>query len=240
MKNTDVEKNLIPIPSKEVAMIKYPYDLGQEYKFVKNLKYEQEPNTEKATIEKSEDKFILFRPELKKLYNFLQSEVDFYVTNILGSEMKLRINSSWVQKQVKGSVLEKKKSVSIVNGCFYINIPDDKTPLSLETYNCLGVREDFFIDAESSDLVLWDNQLSHYLDENKNEETRYSVAFTTSYEEQFEFSLALVSAEKNPEEGITLVAQKNIMGEAPVSNINTKVKYIHSNKTGWHNQNQTR
>ena len=37
MKNTDVEKNLIPIPSKEVAMIKYPYDLGEEYKFVKNL-----------------------------------------------------------------------------------------------------------------------------------------------------------------------------------------------------------
>ena len=50
---------------------------------------------------------------------------------------------------------------------------------------------------------------------------------------QWPLPLALASAEKNPEEGITVVAQKNIMGEAPVSNINTKVKYIHSNKTGW-------
>ena len=93
MKNTDVEKKLIPIPSKEVALIKYPYDLEKEYEFVKNLKYERDQKTEKSTIEKSEDKFILFRPELKKLYNFLQSEVDFYVTNILRSEMKLRIKT---------------------------------------------------------------------------------------------------------------------------------------------------
>jgi len=229
MKQTDLEKKIVPIPAQEVSVSKYPYDLKEEYEFVKNIKYDKQSSPEDPRIQTSEDKFILFRPELKKLYKFLQNEVDFYVKNILRSDVKLKINSSWVAKQVTGSRTEPHVHVSVVDGCFYINVPDNTTPLGLDTYNCLGVREDFFIDIKNGDLVLWDNELSHFVPQNNNKETRYSLAFNTSYAEQFEFSLALAEAEKNPEQGITLEAKKNIMGEVPGETTDTIIKYIHKN-----------
>jgi len=228
-KKNKIEIGTIKLPAQEVLVSKYPYDLKKEYDFVKGIDFDIQSVPEDPRIQTSIDKFILFRPELKKLYEFLQKEVDFYVLNVLRSNnVKLKINSSWVAKQVNGSRTEPHVHVSVVDGCFYINVPDKTTPLGLDTYNCLGVREDFFIEIENGDLVLWDNELSHFVPQNNNKETRYSLAFNTSFEEQFDFSLALYDASKK-DKSKDVKYLKNIMGEAPGETTDTIIKYIHNN-----------
>jgi len=227
MKKNKIERNVVSLPLQEVGIANYPDSLDKEFEFIKGIEYDKDPNPDDPRIQTSIDKFILFRPELKKLYKFLQREVDSYVENILHSSTKLKINSSWVAMNNNGGRCEPHTHVSVINGCFYINVPDDKTPLILDTYNCLGVREGFDISVKNNDLVLWDNKLSHWVPSNKNKETRYSLAFNTSYAEQFEFSLALAEAFNNPNSDVKNI--KNNKGEVPSETTDTIIKSLHSN-----------
>lgn len=225
MKKAEIEKKIIPIVSQEVGLVQYPYDVSKEVEFIKNLKYEHNDPAERDEDSKSThtnvkislDKFVLNRPELKKLYEFCQDQVDSYVEKVLHSPAKLKINSSWIAMNETGSKTEPHIHSSVVNGCFYVNVPDDTTPLVLNVHNCLDVRQFFEIPIKCKDLVLWDNQLSHWVPENKNKETRYCLAFNTSLKEQFDFSLALAEAYKNPNSPIRDI--KNHKGEAPAQGV---------------------
>lgn len=224
---TEVTQRIIPLPAQEVGISEYPYDLKEELEFVKTIGFDDQSTPEDPRIKTSLDKFILFRPELKRLYKWCQERVDDYVKNVLYSSVKIKINSSWVAMQVSGSRTEPHVHVSIIDGCFYLNVPDDKTPLMLDTYNSLGVREDFEVPIKTKSLVLWDNVLSHWVPVNNNKETRYSLAFNTSLEEQFNLSLALGDAEKNisyPKNEIN-----HIEGLTPGENTDTIIRYIHTN-----------
>lgn len=217
----EIKRKIIAPPVQEIAVINYPFDLTKELEFIKKIDFDEQGTPEDPRIQTSIDKFILWRPELKKIHKFLQEQLDYYVENVLGSRVKLLIQSSWVAKQVSGSRTEPHVHQSIIDGCFYLNVPDKKTPLALDTYNCLGVREDFFIEIGNGDLVLWDNKLSHWVPQNNNKETRYSLAFNTSNKEQFDFTLELANAYNNPNSNVKKVTNKygTVRGEDTETNI---------------------
>jgi len=202
MKKTELDKRTLPIDVQEVGVVQYPYDIDKEFEFIKKMDYEpanelKEDGNDKnldARVRTTVDKFILYRPEFKKLYEFFQDQLDNYVKHILGSEKILKIGSSWVAMMEHGQWTEPHTHISIVNGCFYVNVPDDKTPLILDTYNCLNEREDFTIPIKEKDLVLWDNELSHWVPENTNKETRYALAFSTISESEFEHHITLTNS----------------------------------------------
>jgi len=223
MKKNKIERNVVSLPLQEIGVVKYSDSLDKEFEFIKSV--EMEPNDPSKELKKSthtkvyvsKDKFILNRPELKKIYQFCQEQVDSYVDNILHSSTKIKINSSWIAMNKTGSKTEPHVHSSVVNGCFYINLPDDTTPLVLNIHNCLDLREFFPLPIENKDLVIWDNKLSHWVPENKSKHTRYSLAFNTSLAEQYEFSLALAEAFNNPNSDVKNI--KNNKGEVPTQGV---------------------
>ena len=204
-KQTELKKTLLPIAVQEVGVVQYPYDIDKEFEFIKTLDYEpanelshQGNHNIKARVRTTVDKFILYMPEFKKLYEFFQEQVDDYVKEVLGSDKILKIGSSWIAKMEQGTWTEPHTHISVVNGCFYVNVPDNETPLTLDTYNCLNAREDFSIAVKEKDLVLWDNDISHWVPENKNKETRYAIAFNTLPLSEFQHHITLTnSLQKN-------------------------------------------
>ena len=195
-------RRVITIPIQEIGVVKYKKDLSSEYEALKNLEYETAAELETSGLDEdlstrvrtTIDKFILYRKEFKTIFKWLQEQVDDYVLNVLGSSRKLMIGSSWGAQMEPGQWTEPHTHISIINGCFYFNLPDNSTPLTLDTYNCLGVREDFKIEIEEKDLVLWDNKISHWVPKNKSKETRYALAFNTVSDNEFEHNLVVANS----------------------------------------------
>jgi hypothetical protein len=154
-----IERKIIPLPLKEVGIVKYPYDMTKEIEFIKNLKYENnDPDEEESHLKSthtdikiSYDKFVLHRPELKKIFQFCQEQLDSYVDSVLRSSTKLKINTSWIARSDQGSIIEPHVHNSIICGCIYFQVPDDTTPIVLNVHNCLDVREGFPMEITKGD-----------------------------------------------------------------------------------------
>tara|TARA_R110000824_G_scaffold271068_2_gene459594 strand:+ start:472 stop:1110 length:639 start_codon:yes stop_codon:yes gene_type:complete len=206
MEKTEIKRKIINIPLQEVGIVRYPYDMCEETEIVKNLEYttEDEPD-----IQISYDKFILHRPELKRIFKFCQEQVDSYVKEVLRSPAKLKINTSWIVRSKTGGIIDPHVHNSIICGCLYFEVPDDTTPLILNVQNCLDETQAFDMPIQKGDLVIWDNKLSHWVPQNNNSTTRCSLAFNTSLKEQFDFSLALSEAYKYPNSNIRRVDNTN-------------------------------
>ena len=118
--------------------------------------------------------------------------INNYTKSVLYSDKKIKLSESWIAKTQKGQATEPHTHESIINGSFYFNVPDDKTPLVFDTYNCLGERCDIPIKINKGDLVLFPNELSHWVPENLNNEDRYCFAFNTISEYDFNKMVSLV------------------------------------------------
>ena len=189
MKNfTDFKKKLTPLSLVAVQTIKYSNDFNKEYEYIKNLEYK---HLLKNRVNTSVNEYVIQETPLKKLYDFFTESINNYTHSILQSEKKIKISESWTTRAKKGESTEPHIHTSIVNGVFYFNVPDEKTPLIFNTYNCLDERYDIPIKVSKGDLVLFPNELSHWVPENPNKENRYCLAFNTISEEAFNNSVAL-------------------------------------------------
>jgi len=198
---------LIPISLMAVNIIKYPNDFSEESEYIKNIQYASAQELELSDIGKTDleksgrvnirvktsvDKYVVHSEPLKKLYDFFTHAINDYTKNILNSDKKLKISGSWISKSQKGEWTEPHTHLSTINGVFYFNVPDDTTPLMFDTYNCLEERYDISIKVKEGDLVLFPNELSHWVPTNKNEKDRYCLAFSTIPETEFNRSVSLV------------------------------------------------
>lgn len=218
MEKTEIKRKIINIPLQEVGIVRYAYDMSEETEIIKNLEYEDNYADEKiegetdTEIQISYDKFILHRPELKRIFKFCQEQVDSYVEEVLRSPAKLKINTSWIARSKTGSIIDPHVHNSVICGCLYFELPDNTTPLMLNVKNCLDEIQAYDMPIQKGDLVIWDNKLSHWVPQNNNNTTRYSLAFNTSLKEQLDFSLALSEAYKYPNSNIRRI--DNTKGES--------------------------
>ena len=172
-------KHTIPITSEDIGLTVYPKSTHNEFDFIKNIEYEQASQLKESgqydlasRVETSKEKFILFKEELKLLYIFMQSSLDDYVKEVMGSDKKVHISSSWVARNKKGQWTEPHTHQSIINGVMFTS----KVPV------------------KKNQLVLFPNSLEHWVPKHKDKETRYCVAFNTQIDEHFKFGQAQYKA----------------------------------------------
>ena len=182
------KKQLTPLSLIAVQTIKYSNDFNKEYEYIKNIEYK---HLLEKRVDTSVNEYLIQEKPLKKLYEFITNSINNYTENVLYSKRKIKISESWTTRAKIGESTEPHTHTSIVNGVFYFNVPDDKTPLIFNTYNCLDERYDIPIKVSKGDLVLFPNELSHWVPENPNKENRYCLAFNTISEEQLNNSISL-------------------------------------------------
>ena len=194
-------KHTIPITSEDIGLTVYPKSTHNEFDFIKNIEYEQASQLKESgqydlasRVETSKEKFILFKEELKLLYIFMQSSLDDYVKEVMGSDKKVHISSSWVARNKKGQWTEPHTHQSIINGAFYFNSPGKSSPFCVNVYNDLRVMFTSKVPVKKNQLVLFPNSLEHWVPKHKDKETRYCVAFNTQIDEHFKFGQAQYKA----------------------------------------------
>lgn len=206
----EFKTNLQPIATIATQITKYENDFSKELEYIKGLEYASTQELQNKTTEKkvdlreegyvntmvrtSVDNYVLHKKPLKKLKDFFTEALNDYTKNVLYSETKLVIVNSWISKSSKGDLTEPHTHLSVVNGVFYFNVPDDQTPLIFDTYNCLGERYDVVNNIKTGDLILFPNELSHWVPVNPNKEDRYCLAFSTIKEHEYERMKSIVKS----------------------------------------------
>lgn len=195
---------IIPIISQEIGLITYPNNIDKEFEFIKKLEYEQAAQLKesgqfdlKSRVETSKEKFILYKKELNLIYSFMQDSLDNYVKDIMGYDKKVHISNSWVARNKKGQWTEPHTHESTINGAFYFNVPGDSSPFCVNVYNELRVKYSSKISVKKNQLILFPNSLEHWVPKHTHKETRYCIAFNSSIDEHFKFSLKMANEYNN-------------------------------------------
>jgi len=180
---------LFPIP---VLISKYEKNLSEELEYVKNLEYNlSSQETQKIYSKQSSDTFLLDKPELKNIREFIDSQINFYVNEILECSNKLKITQSWANITDKGKKHhEHRHPNSIVSGVFYFQINKSLPPIefrnknnelysfSIKKHNNFNA-ETFLLPLETGELILFPSTLYHGVPENVSTTPRISLAFNT-------------------------------------------------------------
>jgi len=190
---TDDLFQLFPTP---LFITRYPYDYSKELEFIRNSEC-RKPNGEsdnETTIHynrQSENTFVLDSPELVNIRNWIKSQIDQFVRNIMGSDDKLVITQSWFNKAGKGeSHHEHIHPNSIVSGVWYPQINEKLPPiqfrdsnigpnqLSVTQYNQFNSAT-FMLPLKMGELLIFPSTLSHSVPINQSDEERISLSFNT-------------------------------------------------------------
>lgn len=180
---------LFPIP---VLISKYEKDFSEELEYVKRLEYNlTDPESQKIYSKQSSDTFLLDRPELKNIREFIDLQINFYVENVLECSNKLRITQSWANIIESGKKHhEHWHPNSIVSGVFYFQINKNLPPIqfrnkktekyafTIKNHNNFNA-ETFLLPLDSGELILFPSTLYHSVPENGVETQRISLAFNT-------------------------------------------------------------
>ena len=174
-----LEYNLFPTL---VMLFKYEQDFSKEFKYIKNIEY-------KNTI--SNNKYLLYEPELKNLKQFFHEAINFYMEEKFKSNQKIAISQSWATALEKDQGFDDHDHPnSLINGCFYFSVDSSTPPLTLmknqqaNLYPYISDNSEynmgtFDIHAGPGQLVLFPNTLFHKVGKSKSDLTRRSVAFNT-------------------------------------------------------------
>lgn len=165
----------------------YEKSIFEELKFIENLDYKE--NIQGLT-RISKDFFILNRPELTSLKNFIEHQVKLYIKNIYGSDDEVVITQSWVNKAKKGDFHQNHiHSNSLISGVFYPLLDNCLPPImfnkftreiSLNTTEKNKFNSDIYkLNLKSKNLVLFPSNITHGVPINKSNSLRYSLAFNT-------------------------------------------------------------
>lgn len=183
--------NLFPTP---VAM----FSLDREITKIELdvlMSQEQRPNTGNTT---SSNSYVLNRPELFSLRQFMQDSLDQYLSEVVQSldTYRLRITQSWTN-YTKNNQFHHRHSHpnSIISGVFYAktdpNIdkiyfydPRPKFPLSVQTRDFnLYNSASWWLEALPNRLMIFPSFLEHSVEQLKDyQEERISLSFNTFYQ----------------------------------------------------------
>ncbi len=187
--NKDELLSLFPEP---VFISAYPYNYEKELEFIKSFICEKENKTgEIHHNRQSIDTFVLNRPELSKIKEFIQNKIQEYSKKIIKSRKDLVITQSWINKSVRDEYhQEHTHPNSIASGVFYFVSKDDMPPvlfrrknhreisLSVDEYNDFNSsRRTIYL--KSGDLIIFPSNMIHGVPPNNTDNERISLAFNT-------------------------------------------------------------
>ena len=191
--NGDELMQLFPTP---VLICQYPINYDKELEWIDGQECRKENKggglgTTTHYNRKSEDTFVLDRPELSNVRAFIEAKLHYYVTEIMASEDKLIITQSWLNKSKKGeSHHEHVHPNSMISGVWYPQIHEQLPPiqfrskqqrdvaLSTKAYNTFNSAT-FMLPMKKGELILFPSNLTHSVPANQSDEERISLSFNT-------------------------------------------------------------
>tara|TARA_B100000965_G_C19537488_1_gene734063 strand:- start:207 stop:974 length:768 start_codon:yes stop_codon:yes gene_type:complete len=182
---------LFPTP---VLICPCPFEYGVELEWIKQQdtrKKNKNSETGQHFNRQSEDTFILDKPELSRVRQFIELKVKEFVVNIMGSDSEMVITQSWLNKSGKGeSHHEHKHPNSMISGVWYPQIHEKLPPiqfrigeqrdvsLSIKTFNHFNSAI-FLLPMKKGELILFPSNLQHSVPANQSDEERISLSFNT-------------------------------------------------------------
>ena len=180
---------LFPTP---LLICPYPIDYTKELEWIRNQECRKNNgNKEVQYNRQSEDTFILDKPEMSRVKQFIEAKLNEYVINIMGSDSELVITQSWLNKSGKGeSHHEHRHPNSMISGVWYPQIHEKLPPiqftnihqrdveLSIKNYNKFNSQNCLF-PMKRGELILFPSNLYHSVPVNKSDEERISLSFNT-------------------------------------------------------------
>jgi uncharacterized protein (TIGR02466 family) len=145
----------------------------------------------------SKDKFIINRENFRDLKSLIESELSFYLDNILEVDRKIEfyITNSWIIMHDPGDYAQEHIHInSLLSGVLYLETNDESGdihfqkntnhlnlfPSALEVdiknYNIFNSKSWYFKPCNNQ-LFFFPSSLLHYVDKNKSSSKRYSLAF---------------------------------------------------------------
>ena len=181
---------LFPIP---VLICPYSVDYTKELEWICKQEYKKNNDNRWGSIinRQSEDTFILDKPEMSRVKQFIEAKLNEYVINIMGSDSEMVITQSWLNKSGKGeSHHEHRHPNSMISGVWYPQIHEKLPPiqftnihqrdveLSIKNYNKFNSQNCLF-PMKRGELILFPSNLYHSVPVNKSDEERISLSFNT-------------------------------------------------------------
>jgi len=139
----------------------------------------------------SVDTFVLENEIFYNLKIFIESKIKDYTKKVLGSDQKVSITQSWINKSPKGGQHKiHTHPNSLISGVFYLKLDSDMPQItfykdfpssfSLSSSIITEYTTDYFsLDVSKGNLVLFPSQLKHAVSMNKSEKDRISLSFNT-------------------------------------------------------------
>ena len=174
---------LFPIP---VLICPYSVDYTKELEWI--CKQEYKKNND---YRQSEDTFILDKPEMSRVKQFIEVKLNEYVINIMGSDSELVITQSWLNKSGKGeSHHEHRHPNSMISGVWYPQIHEKLPPIQFTNVHQRDVEfsiknnnkfnsQNCLFPMKRGELILFPSNLNHSVPVNKSDEERISLSFNT-------------------------------------------------------------
>jgi uncharacterized protein (TIGR02466 family) len=181
---------LFPVP---LGIFQYPFDYKKELEFIKSLptREKESPESIQRFNRQSKDTFILDRPEMSRVKQFIESKLKEFVVKIVGSDSEMVITQSWSNRNAKNeSHHEHTHPNSIISGVWYPQINEQLPPIEFRNPNSSqialgGTRYNQFnsgiysLPLKNGELLIFPSNLIHSVPVNTSDMERISLSFNT-------------------------------------------------------------
>jgi len=143
----------------------------------------------------SEELYLFDRPEMKSIKKAVHEALDVYAREVMGISQRLEVTQSWSLINPPGVGMHgHTHSNSIISGSlYYTEMPDPPGNMIFERYNHYRALELLVDEGKNNiynaprnaiipkqgDLILFSSGLQHYVEENRTQQDRFSIAFNT-------------------------------------------------------------
>ena len=189
--NTEKNKilQLFPIP---IVISQYPKNYDKELEWIRNHEVRKTCEQDFSLFNRqSKETFILDKPELVNIREFIQYQLNGYISQIMAASDEIVITQSWLNKNKKGEYHhEHTHPNSIISGVWYPQIDETLPPiiftkknvrdvnLTIEEYNAYNCSI-FKLPLKMGELIIFPSNLQHSVPINNSDEERISLSFNT-------------------------------------------------------------
>ncbi len=187
--------DVFPLFSTPLYKTTLNYDLQKILKYVEGIEFEWLEEVKNGY--RSKDVYILESFILFDLKKEIQSNINFFVYDILGVNKNIifEVTNSWIMKHEKGNCAQDHYHDNcLISGIYYFQINDKSGEIvfkknsehlnvfpsilniPFETTNNYNVK-DFQLTPNNNDLILFPSHLIHSVGVNESDENRYCLAF---------------------------------------------------------------
>ena len=180
---------LFPTP---LSVCHCPFDYGRELEWIKKQPMKKHQDELKLQLNhQSEDTFVLDKPEMSRVRQFIEVKLKEFVSKIMGSDDEIVITQSWLNRNSKGeSHHVHRHPNSMFSGVWYPQIYESSPPIQFTKTEQRDVgfhvkkinmfnSQSFLLNLKMGDLIFFPSNLIHSVSPNYSDEERISLSFNT-------------------------------------------------------------